>query len=326
MENINTNNQLKEISPKHFFLHIFAILMLYFFAINLITLIFQSINLLIPDTLPGNIYSYINKESIRFSLASIIIIFPVFLIASFFLQKSYKENPEVEKMRIRKWLVYLTLFIGIIVIVFDLVAVVFWFLKGEITLRFILKALSLFVIIGLIFTYYGRDIRKGISSTEKKYWTAGIALLFLIVIIIGFSLAGSPQKERLRRFDAQKVSDLNNIEWQIVSYYQKKGYLPENLFELEDDISGFRIPKDSQTGEDYEYQIKSDESFEICANFNLTSEETGETMPFYDQKGKFEHGVGRECFERTIDRELYPKIDSEGIKNPNPTTPVPVIP
>ena len=44
-------NQTK-VSPKHVFLHLFAIIMLYSSAANFLTLIFQYINILAPDKLP----------------------------------------------------------------------------------------------------------------------------------------------------------------------------------------------------------------------------------------------------------------------------------
>lgn len=316
MENKNLENEKREITPKHFFLHIFTIIMLYLFTVNLIVLLFQYINFLAPDLLSRAVSSFVNKEIIRFSLSSIIIIFPVFFLSSWLLQKSYKNNPAVEKMKIKKWLVYFTLFIGAIVVVFNLVTAVLWFLNGEITLRFMLKSLSLLVVIGLIFTYYGRDTKEKISSSERKYWAAGVIFIFFLMVIGGFFLAGSPQKERLSRFDRQKIEDLNGIQWQIVSFFQKKERLPEDLVELEDLISGYRVPKDTQNDKPYEYFIKGEDSFELCAEFNLASEEEEFMVYFYDYNWSFSHGPGRECFIRTIDKEIYPSLTPDGRKIP----------
>lgn len=315
MKKEDLENKDNKTSPKHFFLHFFVILMLYFFVINLITLIFQSINILIPDTIPRAVSSYASRESIRFSLAFVIVVFPFFLISSFFLQKNYKENNFVEKMKIRKWLIYFTSFVIVSVAVFNLVAVVYLFLKGEVTLRFILKSISLLIILGLVFTYYTRDIRNKISLKERKNWLMGAIIIFFIFVILGIFLAGSPQKERLRRFDNQKINDLSQIERQVVSYYQKKGHLPEKLSDLESGMSGFRIPLDLQTKEPYEYQINSEDSFELCANFNLSSKETKEEVPFYGVRGNFEYEEGRWCFDRTIDREIYKGITPREVEN-----------
>lgn len=283
MENLN-----KETTPKHFFLHIFAIIMLYFLTINFITLIFQYINILIPDPAFRNA----SQGIARFALASIIVVSPAFFFSSWLLQKSYKENPAVKQMRIRKWLVYLTLFIGALVIISNFITIIFWFLKGEITLRFILKALSLLIIIGAISVYYIRDIREERTS---KYWAVSGALAIFIAIIAGFLIVGSPFEERLRQFDRQKIADLNNIEGQITFYWRENGHLPESLSEI-------KAPEDPQ-GKPYEYIVEGEKSFQLCAEFNL---------PFDKESSynwNWQHGVGRECFDRTINKEPRPMVE-----------------
>ena len=55
---------------------------------------------------------------------------------------------------------------------------------------------------------------------------------------------GSPFTLRMKRFDERRVSDLQNIQYQIVNFYQRKGELPNRLDELEDPISGFILPRD----------------------------------------------------------------------------------
>lgn len=288
-------NLKNETSPKHFFLHIFAIIMLYFLTINFITLVFQYINILISD--PA--FRDASQGAARFALASIIVVSPAFFFSSWLLQKNYKENPAVKQMKIRKWLVYLTIFIGVLVVISNFITIIFWFLKGEITLRFILKALSLLIIIGAISAYYIRDIKKDITFSEKRYWAIAGALAVFAAIVIGFFIAGSPQKERLRQLDRQKIEDLNNIQGQITFYWQKNGHLPESLSEI-------RVPQDPQ-GKPYEYIVKGDESFQLCAEFNLPfDEETPYRTPY---NWTWQHGAGRECIDRTVNKEPQKLIE-----------------
>jgi len=124
---------------------------------------------------------------------------------------------------------------------------------------------------------------------------------------------GTPQTQRLERYDSQKISDLQNIQWQIVNYWQQKGEIPQTLEALRDPISGFMLPHDPQTGEDYGYRATGELSFELCADFNRpTRKATASRVPVPVKfsggldSDSWQHGVGSECFPRTIDPELYP--------------------
>ena len=84
---------------------------------------------------------------------------------------------------------------------------------------------------------------------------------------------------------------------------------------IEDDISGYIVPTDPITKQPYEYNVKGAETFELCATFDLTSQpEQAIKRPGGEQS--WQHDTGRTCFERTIDKELYPP-DSE-VKIPRP--------
>jgi hypothetical protein len=129
----------------------------------------------------------------------------------------------------------------------------------------------------------------------------------------------------LVQYDQQKISDLQNIQYQIVNYWQRKEILPAKLSDLEDTISGFKVPVDPQTGEktyiriNYEYNIKDATtlSFELCTTFNKDSNFGSKSdipaipLSYYSGNGineNWQHSAGRYCFERTIDKQLYPPL------------------
>lgn len=153
-------------TPKDFFLHLLSIIMLYASAIAFSTLLFQYINIAFPDIIQDGYLrpSNISKEIGRGALATLIVVFPVYVWVSWFLNKSYNFNPEKRSLRIRKWLIYFTLFVAALVIVVDLVTLVKSFLEGELTVRFLLKVLVVAFTAGSIFGYYLTDIKK--SKTE----------------------------------------------------------------------------------------------------------------------------------------------------------------
>jgi hypothetical protein len=301
----------EKLSPKHVFLHLFSISMLYITIINVLTLIFQFINNAIKDKLITDYgFSVYNSHNlVRFGLASIIIVFPLFIWSSWYLNKLYLKTPQIRQMKTRKWLIYLTLFILALIIVGDFIRAVWGFLGGEISLRFILKAISVLIISGGIFGYYLWDVRREKPSKYSKYILIATSAIVLLFIILGFTITGSPKQERLLRFDSQKIMALQDIQYQIINYWQSKETLPQKLAALEDPISGFMLQKDPQTQNSYEYIVEGDNAFELCAEFNLASNlESNVTEPKFSgmSVSNWNHKAGRVCFERTIDKDLYP--------------------
>jgi len=148
-------------SPKDVFVHILAIVTMYGSAISFLTLLFQYIELLIPDVLQCGYYARAGHlQTVRLSLASLIIIFPVFCFTNRFLNKCYTQEPILRTLRIRKWLLYFTLFIVALVIIGDLVTLIFHLLGGELTGRFLFKVFIVFFVAGSVFWYYGYDLKK----------------------------------------------------------------------------------------------------------------------------------------------------------------------
>ncbi len=318
---MNENNiSLKRNLPRDLFLHLFAIVALHWSAVSFITLCWQYINYFFPDvsTLRYNYQSYV--WPIRFAVSSLIIIFPLFILVSWQLNRIYKKEVLVRESKIRKWLVYLTLFIASLVIVGDLVTVIYNFLGGDITVKFILKALSVLVVAGVIFSYYLDDVRRPEPSKLAKYYVWVTSAIVLIAVIFAFFIVGSPKQARLFQLDQQRVSDLQNIQSQIVNYWQRKGEMPKTLSDLNDSISGYFVPKDAETNMPYEYNLKDAEvlKFELCATFSLAS---GESIAPFEKSARpstlgsalvsqnWNHSSGRVCFERQIDKQLYPSLE-----------------
>ncbi|MFH1968313.1 MAG: DUF5671 domain-containing protein [bacterium] len=302
--------------PRDVFLHLLAIVTLYWSAVSFVTLLWQFINYFFPDPL-NRYYNYLSFSGpIRFAIASLIIVFPIFVLVSWFLNKIYTKETVVRESKIRKWLLYLTLFVASLVIIVDLVTVINTFLGGDFTIRFILKALSVLVVAVFVFWYYLDDVRRETPTKLAKPFAWATGAIVLIAVVGAFFIVGSPATARLMQYDQQKTSDLQSTQYQIVNYWQGKEKLPNSLSDLDDPISGFIVPVDPQSGENYEYNIIDNQnlSFELCATFNKEGKDMyGEVqMPLrapVPAKGlgeNWQHGEGRTCFERTIDKELYP--------------------
>lgn len=301
-------------SPKDVFLQLLTVAALYFCAFNFTTLVFKLIETGFPD--PLNQY-YDFGSSVRWSIASLIIIFPVYLWAARFLHRDMAANPEKADLKIKKWLLYFTLFAAAVLIIGDLVALIFNFLEGELTIRFSLKILAILAVAASVFGYYLYELKRKPAdfSARARIFVWAVIVAVVAVVVAGFFVAGSPFKQRQIKFDRERVGHLQGIQWQIVNFWQQKERLPAALDELRDPISGYNSPLDPETRNPYEYRSTGALSFELCANFNLPAEETPDALrpaePAFDPFGKpatqgsWAHTEGRNCFERDIDPEIY---------------------
>jgi hypothetical protein len=308
-------------TAKDFFLYLFSFVTLYISAISLISLLFAIINKAFPDMLTNGYYygGDLYSGGMRMAIASLIIVFPVYLVTATYLNRYLTANPDRKDLAVRKWLTYLTLFVTGLAVITDLVVLVNTFLGGEITTRFILKVIAVLVVAGAVFAYYFYDLRKAFEPNmpnRSKLLVSLASLLVLAALVTGFMQAGSPMKVRAMRFDERRINDLSSIQSYVTyNYWQQKGEVPNSIEALKDPISGFYVPNDPETGAAYTYQKTGPQSFKLCANFSLPStDEKGsgsETIkiPSYAYppiNENWKHGKGNTCFDRTIDPELYP--------------------
>ena len=150
---------MEQTSPKDVFLHLFSIVALYIAVGSFVALLFQYINVFFPDAL--NPYETQSAQgTIRWAIATLIIIFPAYIGSMWLLHRGYAANPATRALRTRKWLIYFTLFLAAAIIAGDLVTIIYNFLEGDITMRFILKTLVVFLVSGSVFSYYFSEVKK----------------------------------------------------------------------------------------------------------------------------------------------------------------------
>lgn len=300
-------------TPKDFFLHLLNIVTFYISVINFITLFLQYISALFPD--PLNFYYTGMTDSVRLSMSILLIAVPVYILTSWILGKDLKEVPARRELGLRKWLIYLTLFVAAITIIVDLITLINNFLSGELTTQFFLKTIVVLIVAITVFGYYIWDLKRKDRETSKLpkrlAWT--VSSIVLASILLGFFIIGTPSVQRDRRFDQERLSDLQMMQSEIVNYWDLKDVLPQALDDLENSISGYKVQKDPETGESYEYRVISDLTFELCATFKRPSNDSGVvSIPLeadyyraFSSPYNWEHEAGRTCFERTIDPDLY---------------------
>lgn len=297
-------------TPQDFFLNLLAVVSLYISATAFTTLLFQYINALFPDPLQLSPTSF---GAIRFAIASLVVLFPTYVSTVWFLQKQYQREPARKEVAVRRWAVHFTLFVAAMIIIGDIVALITRFLGGELTVRFLLKVVALLFTAGIVFGYYLWDLRSERRREPQKQLVVGVSALVLVLVVAGIFIIGSPQKERLRRLDDRRVSDLQFLQSEIVAFWQAKGRLPAELNELRDDIRGVVPPVDPVTGEPYEYRALGNVSFELCATFATGSEQgsVAKRLATPYRSVNWDHDAGRSCFTRDIDPDLFNRKEAQ---------------
>ncbi len=302
------NMENAKMSPKDFFLQIGALVVLYVAFGTLIGLLFSVI-----DRAFLNPLDYYYGGSISWPVASLIILFPLYIVLMKMISKTYEKDEAKKNLGIRKWLTYLTLFITGAIMVGDLITILYYFLDGQlITLSFSLKVLVLLILSVLVFSFYLLDLQEKLNKKGHLIYGVIAFLVVLASIIVGFMVMGSPMTQRAIKIDSQRVSDLQNIQYQITNYWQIKQALPENLDSLKDSLLDWSLPTDPETKSDYEYTKTGLTTFKLCALFSLANNEKQNLMtspyPYELESENWQHEAGQTCFDRTLDPDRYPPI------------------
>jgi Domain of unknown function (DUF5671) len=149
-------------SARDTFFHLLAFTALYTAAISLNFLLFTYIELALPDPVMRESTWAMESalSSIRQSLATLIVSYPLFLLVWWYLLREIRTSPEIAKSGVRRWLTSLSLFVGAVTIMTDVICVVFHMVEGDLTLRFLLKVVALFVVTGALFIYLAITLRS----------------------------------------------------------------------------------------------------------------------------------------------------------------------
>ncbi|MDB5225456.1 MAG: hypothetical protein JWL87_408 [Candidatus Adlerbacteria bacterium] len=309
-------------TPKDFFLWAGAMVALYGSVVAFLGLVFDYINYAMPDMALN--YYVDPYSSIAYEMASLIVLAPLFLALMRVIRRDIARDHTRNEVWVRRWALFLTLFIAGATIAIDLIVLLTTFLNGEeLSMRFLLKVLVVLLVASAGFMHFVADLWgywvKNPSYARYINWA--VALLVVLTVIAGFFIVGTPAEARKARLDNQRVQDLQSIQWQVVNYWQQKERLPVSITDLEDPIAGYSNPRDPETGELYVYRPGQGLSFTLCAAFAAEGNANwgkGEPMPvraYGTLEGDWAHGAGETCYTRTIDPERYPPTGQKAVQS-----------
>lgn len=146
------------LSARDAFMYLVLFATLYYSAWHLGSLLFELIEHAFPDPADNRGFGF--GASMRWSVASLLIAFPVFAFMARLLSREVALQPLKRLSPVRRWLTYLTLCVAAIALVCDLTTLVYNLLGGELSLRFVLKVLVVAMIAGSVFGFYLHDLRN----------------------------------------------------------------------------------------------------------------------------------------------------------------------
>jgi hypothetical protein len=287
-----------------FYLLIFSTLATW--AVALGCLAFALIDRWIPDPLFNGYQQNFDSYTITWSLASIIVAFPLYLLISRAVTVEAARHPEKLDSAVRKWLTYLALVIAACVFMGDLIAVLTHLLRGELTSHFLAKAFVVLALSGgIIFNYFsGLRRTEGPETRQRRdrFMAALSSAVVVLMLILGFSQLGSPGKQREFRADAQRIQQLFQLSSQIKLYWSShSSQLPSNL----DQLPNAAFLLDPVTRAPYEYHPGQGSQYQLCATFTQASE----SRDIAPGQRQWNHAAGHHCF--ALDATAMPSYPTQ---------------
>jgi len=256
-------------NAKFAFYYLLSLVALVFVAISVGLIAFGIINKTIPDP-TVNLYNI--NDKFKFAISALIIATPIFFLMTRLIRRGLNKKELLFDSGVRRWLTYFIILISSLIILGFLISVINSFLSGELTTRFILKALSVFVISGVVFAYYFNDIRQDDMAKNKAaarlFFIISLILVLAAFISVWFFIE-SPKVARERRLDQITLNNISSLESSINYYYSQNEKLPASLidvFSSEEEVMRWEKEKG------IEYRKISDNSFELCTYFRTDSE------------------------------------------------------
>ncbi len=293
-----------ENTPRNIVLQVGSLLALYISTSFFITLVFGLINLAYPDAAD----SYWNIESaadsVRLGIAVLIVSLPTYLVLMRLVNTHRREAQASLYQNLTKWLIYLSLLFGGLVLLGTLATTIYTFLNGDITTRFILKAATIIGVVGIAFHYYLLDARGYWVKNEQKsvMFGIGVGIVAFVAIAFGFQFIETPAVVREMKLDEQQVNDLRTIQWQLESYLATSSTTPATLDEAYGDLGP--APTAPEGRDAYSYEVTAT-GFKLCATFardNSNEYATGFSDPALRIKNSenWNYKAGRYCFDRAV--------------------------
>ncbi len=305
-------------NAKYAFYYLLSLVALIFVAVSVGMIVYSIIDINVPDAL--NSYFINHDGQLKFAISALMIATPIYYVISSLIFKGLKREDLEKESGIRRWLTYFIILVSSIIILGTLVGTINNFLSGELTSRFIFKALTIFLISAATFSFYFYDIKR--DDVLKKdlvirlFFFISLALV-IAAFISAFFFVESPKTARARRLDEIVVNNMNSLESMVNSYYDKYKKLPDTLDALKGEKDMYYNAAsfiDPETKQAIVYQKLNDKDFQLCATFRTDSTKSDNNRNQKDYSaptgfGSQDHAAGYQC----IKGDLWSTVKAEPV-------------
>ena len=164
----------------------------------------------------------------------------------------------------------LAVFIAALTLLGDALVLIYTFLDGQMTSRFLAKSAVVAGLAGLVLGYFRQD-RAGLRAASAQ----GLAGLAALVLALSFASVGGPGQGQIERRDEARIADLRQLTQDVRRCLQEQiGALPEDLAPMDCASNPSRLTGYAAA---ITYQRRSASSFALC-----TEVEFPPAIPTYD--------------------------------------------
>lgn len=201
---------------------------------------------------------------VRWTSAMILVAGPLALLLDRHERRRVAALPGARPPAARAWIAHVTAFVAGAVLLVDLVALIYGFLSGDLTLRFLLKTLVVAAVAGL---FLARQRDRWRRLADAVLVLAGIG-----AIAAGLAEVGGPRQAREMREDRARLTALGTVTATLGCpdpVAPPEALTPAAL----DGFCGGRSLSDDDlvdpvTGEPLRYEVRGPREFAVCTGFH----------------------------------------------------------
>ncbi len=229
--------------------------------VALVSIIFSAIDKKFVDVLKQNYYAYQDtvNDDVRVAVSIILIAYPMYLLLAYYRANYLKNNPSRRNIPAMKYVNYVILAVASLFILGSLATTIYEYLGGELGVAFAYKLLTVIAIASLLIVYNYFTLKRNYDAKSNAPNILAVISLIAVISAVAYSIniLGSPAQVRKTKFDEKRLSDLSNIQNEILNSWTRNKVLPADLKSIQGDgfNNGFIIPVDPRTKLSYEYKI-----------------------------------------------------------------------
>lgn len=300
-----TNNH----NAKYAFYYLLSLVALIFTTVSVAMISYSIIDKTVPDALNAYMSNY--DGQLKFAISALIIATPIFYFISSLIFKGLRKQELEKDSGVRRWLTYLILLVSSLIILGVFIGMINSLLSGELTSRFVLKAITIFILAAGVFSFYFYDIKREDLVRKdivvRLFFYISLALV-VTAFIAAFFFVESPKTARSRRLDQIVINNISGLESSVNTYYERNKKLPENLDVLKAEKNVYLDANsllDPETKEPIVYRKINEKDFELCATFRLDSAEINTdrmsaAVSYPSYPGDKSHSAGYQCLPGSL--------------------------